>query len=171
MAPPTEGDAPHRPLRRDRSMWAGVMIGVGVMAAVDEILFHQLLAWHHFYDRAGGAVGLVSDGVLHAAELFVLIAGFFLLASAIRRGPASPGPVLAGLFLGLGGFQLFDGLVNHKVLRFHQIRYGVELLPYDLIWNGAALVLLLAGAAQAVAIARTRRRGSGAGLPPDTPGA
>jgi uncharacterized membrane protein len=145
-------------------MWAGVMIGVGLMAAVDEIVFHQLLAWHHFYDRAGGTVGLVSDGVLHAAELFLFIAGFFLLASTLRRGTASAGAALAGLFLGAGGFQLFDGLINHKVLRFHQIRYGVDLLPYDLAWNAAALALLLFGAALAGVIARRRRRtGSGAG--------
>lgn len=29
---------------RRRSLGAGLMIGVGVMAAVDEIVFHQLLA-------------------------------------------------------------------------------------------------------------------------------
>jgi uncharacterized membrane protein len=149
-----------RPLRRDRSLWAGAMIGVGLMAAVDEIVFHQLLAWHSFYDRAGGTVGLVSDGVLHAVELFLLIAGFFVLASTLRRGAASTGAVSAGLFLGAGGFQLFDGLINHKVLRFHQIRYGVDVLPYDLVWNGAAVALLLVGAVLAAVVAR-RRRGSG----------
>jgi uncharacterized membrane protein len=31
--------------------------------------------------------------------------------------------------LGLGGFQPFDGRIDHKVLRGHQIRYGVPLLP------------------------------------------
>ncbi len=158
---PTDGQS-DRPLRRDRSMWAGVMIGVGLMAAVDEIVFHQLLAWHSFYDRAGGTVGLVSDGVLHAVELFLLIAGFFVLASTLRRGTASAGASLAGLFLGAGGFQLFDGLINHKVLRFHQIRYGVDVLPYDLAWNAAALVLLLLGAVLAGVVARRRSR-SGSG--------
>jgi uncharacterized membrane protein len=27
----------------------------------------------------------------------------------------------------------------------HQIRYGVDTLPYDLAWNTAAALLLLAG--------------------------
>ena len=54
----------------------------------------------------------------------------------------------AGGLIGWGGFQLYDGLFQHKVLRLHQIRYGVDLLPYDLVWNiaggiGIALGLLL----------------------------
>ena len=61
------------------------------------------------------------------------------------------------LLLGLGAFQLFDGIVNHKLLRIHQIRYGVDILPYDLVWNGAGLVLLAIGAALAVRAARHTR--------------
>ena len=118
-----------------------------MMAAVDEIVFHQILAWHHFYDRSTTAVALMSDGLLHAAELVLVVAGFFLFADLRRRGELAPRSAWAGAFLGLGGFQLFDGLVNHKVLGLHQVRYGVDLLPYDLAWNAAALVLLAAGAA------------------------
>jgi uncharacterized membrane protein len=32
----------------------------------------------------------------------------------------------------LGGFQLYDGTLQHKWWRFHQIRYHVDILPYDL---------------------------------------
>lgn len=35
--------------------------------------------------------------------------------------------------------------VDHKVLQLHQVRYGVELLPYDIAWNVAGGILLLAG--------------------------
>lgn len=122
------------------------MIGVGIMAAVDEIVFHQLLAWHHFYDRSTSQVALLSDGLLHAAELVVLVTGFFLLSEVRRRGGLSPRRAWGGFFLGAGAFQLFDALVNHKVLGLHQVRYGVDLLPYDLGWTGSAVVLLLIGA-------------------------
>jgi uncharacterized membrane protein len=128
-----------------RSCWGAALIGVGLMAAVDEIVFHQILAWHHFYDRGTPALGLLSDGLLHAAELLALVAGGFVLADLLRRHALAAGWAWAGLFLGAGGFQLFDGLVNHKLLRLHQVRYGVPLLPYDLAWNGAGLALLLAG--------------------------
>jgi uncharacterized membrane protein len=133
-----------------------VVLGVGLMAAVDEIVFHQLLAWHHFYDRSTPTVGLLSDGLLHTAELFALVAGFLLVLDLGRRHALSVGHTRAGLFLGLGGFQLFDGVVDHKVLRLHQVRYGVDLLPYDLAWNGAAVLLLGVGT---VLLVRARRVG------------
>ncbi|WP_404961605.1 DUF2243 domain-containing protein [Streptomyces sp. 147326] len=66
----------------------------------------------------------------------------------------------AGFSLGLGVFQPFDGIVDHKLLRQHQIRYGVDVTPYDWAWNVAALILLLIGAALAVRAARHARAGS-----------
>lgn len=128
------------------SVLAAALIGVAAMAAVDEVVFHQILGWHHFYDRATPAVGLLSDGLLHAAELVALAGGFFWFADLRRRGALVPLAAWGGFLLGAGAFQLFDGVVDHKVLRVHQIRYGVELLPYDLAWNIAAALLLLAGA-------------------------
>ncbi|WP_051231636.1 DUF2243 domain-containing protein [Stutzerimonas azotifigens] len=129
-----------------RSLLATALIGVGLMAAIDEIVFHQLLAWHHFFDRATPAIGLLSDGLLHAAELILLVAGFFLFAELRQRRTLAVGHAWAGLFLGAGGFQLFDGIVDHKVLRVHQVRYVEDLWLYDLGWNAAALLLLLIGA-------------------------
>lgn len=85
-------------------MAATALIGVAVMAAVDEIVFHQLLAWHHFFDRSTPAIGLVSDGLLHTAELLALVAGFVLWADLRRRRALSPAHAWAGLLLGLGGF-------------------------------------------------------------------
>ncbi|TVP43563.1 MAG: DUF2243 domain-containing protein [Gemmatimonadales bacterium] len=146
---------PEGSLDPSRSFWSAFMIGVGIMAGVDTIIFHQLLGWHHFYDRATPAMGLASDGILHAVELVVIVAGFFLLADVRRRNAFTPTRAWAGFFLGAGGFQLFDGLVNHKVLRLHQIRYGVDLLPYDVAWNVSALMLLGVGA---VLLKRARGR-------------
>ena len=142
-------------LLRDRSFWGAFLVGVAIMAAVDEIVFHQILAWHHFYDRSTTAVALVSDGILHAAELIFLVAGFFVLADARRRAALSRRRAWAGFFTGLGLFQLFDGIVDHKVLRVHQVRYDVDLLPYDIAWNASALVLLAVGVGIAL---RDRRR-------------
>lgn len=130
---------------RRSSILAAAMIGVGLMAAIDEIVFHQILAWHHFYDQSTSAVALMSDGLLHAGELVLIVGGFFWFADLRRRRALAPRSAWAGTFLGLGGFQLFDGLVDHKVLGLHQVRYGVDLLPYDVAWNAAGLVLLLTG--------------------------
>lgn len=145
-----------------RSLWAAFLIGVGIMAAVDEIVFHQLLQWHHFFDHSTPAVGIVSDGFLHAAELIAVVAGFFLIADLGRRGALAVPWAWAGGFLGLGAFQLFDGIIDHKLLRLHQVRYGVDLLPYDLAWNLGGLALFLIG----VWLWRRVRSAEARGFPP-----
>ena len=137
-----------------RSLWAAVLLGVGTMAALDEIVFHQLLRWHNFYDLATPVVGIISDGFLHAGSLLALVAGVFVVADLGRSGALATAWLWAGAFLGAGGFQLFDGVVDHKVLRVHQVRYNVDLLPYDLAWNAAGLVLLAVG----VVLMRRARR-------------
>ncbi|MGI5479981.1 DUF2243 domain-containing protein [Streptomyces lavendofoliae] len=138
-------DPLHKLPRRRGSLVVSAVIGAAVMAAADEIVFHQILGWHHFYDRSTTAVGLLSDGLLHTAELLALVAGFFAYADLRRRHALAPAHARAGFLLGLGTFQLFDGIVDHKLLRLHQIRYGVDVTPYDWAWNAAGLLLLLVG--------------------------
>ncbi len=64
-----------------------------------------------------------------------------MIAELRHRRDLAARSAWAGFFLGAGGFQVFDGLVNHKVLRIHQIRYDVENLGWQLA--AAALALLL----------------------------
>lgn len=129
---------------RSSALSAG-LIGVAMMSTIDEIVFHQLLAWHHFYDRSTTDTALLSDGLLHAAELVALVAGFFWFSDLRRRNALAPKVAWGGFFIGAGLFQLWDGLVDHKLLEFHQVRYGVDLLPYDLAWNLAGIAILAAG--------------------------
>ena len=150
------GSQPGREVDTRSSCRAAVLVGIGLMAAVDEIVFHQILGWHHFYDGSTSTVGLLSDGLLHSAELVAIVGGFAWLIRLRGRRSLAPRWVWAGFFLGLGGFQLFDGIVDHKVLRLHQIRYGVPLLPYDLAWNLTALLLLAVG----MVLLRRARRGA-----------
>ena len=136
-------------------MWAAALIGIGVMAAVDEIIFHQILTWHHFYDRSTTDIALMTDGFLHAAELIAIISGFFILLDLQRKQTLVKDKAWAAFFIGLGGFQLFDGIVDHKVLRLHQVRYVDNLLPYDIGWNLAGLILLGTGL---ILLRRAKRR-------------
>ncbi|TCD22486.1 DUF2243 domain-containing protein [Pseudomonas sp. IC_126] len=134
-----------KPVDARGSLIATIFLGIGLMAAVDEIVFHQILAWHHFFDRSTPAISLLSDGLLHAAELLMLAAGFYLFVKLSRERAVSRLHAWAGLFFGAGGFQLFDGIVDHKLLRLHQVRYVDNLLPYDLAWNGFGILLLVIG--------------------------
>ncbi|MBW0101340.1 DUF2243 domain-containing protein [Pseudonocardia sp. KRD291] len=133
----------------------GVLLGLGLVAFVDETVFHQLLHWHHFYDRAGSGAGLVSDGLFHAFSWFATVAAGFLYARLRREHAVRWRSLVGGLLVGAGFFQLYDGLVQHKLLGLHQIRYDVDLVPYDLLWNLSAAVILVAGAVLLVS-ARSR---------------
>ncbi|WP_101789349.1 DUF2243 domain-containing protein [Nonomuraea indica] len=132
------------------SVLSALLIGIGVMAAVDELVFHRLLGWHHFYDRATPRVGLLSDGLLRAAELVAVVGGCFWLADLRRRAALVARAAWGGFLAGAGALQVFDGVVDRRVLRVHQLRSGVDPLPYDLAWNLAGLALLACGIALAV---------------------
>ncbi len=157
MAQDVSAQQTRAPASTGRSVLAGVLMGLGVAAFIDEVVFHQLLRWHHFYDRSTLDVGLVSDGFFHAGGWLAMVTGLFLFADLQRRRVTVPKRVWAGGFLGWGGFQIYDGIIQHKLLGLHQIRYDVDLLPYDLIWNGAAVVGLAIGAWLLLGSARTVR--------------
>jgi uncharacterized membrane protein len=129
----------------NRNLWSGILFGIGFVAFIDEAVFHQLLHWHHFYDLSTTDLGLVSDGFFHAFSWLATVGGLFMLADLRRRHAFQARRWLGGLLFGAGMFQLYDGLIQHKIMRIHQIRYNVDILPYDLVWNITAAVMILAG--------------------------
>lgn len=143
-----------RHIHSKRNLWSGVLFGLGLAAFIDETIFHQLLHWHHFYDLSTTAVGLVSDGFFHAFSWFATIASLFLFADLRRRKALWLTRWWGGVLLGAGVFQLYDGLVQHKLMRIHQIRYDVDVTPYDWTWNIIAVVMIMVGS---LLVWRTRR--------------
>src|SRR3954464_2516640 len=97
-----------------RDVLSGALLGVGIAAFVDEAVFHQLLHWHHFFDRSTPAAGLVSDGIFHAFGWFAPVSGLFLFADLRHRRAVHPARWWGGLLAGAGGFQLYDGTIQHK---------------------------------------------------------
>ena len=130
------------------ALWAGVPIGIGIMGAIDEIVFHQLLQWHNFYVHTTEYWRIFSDGLFHAFTAAMLFLGALRLW-AVRREVShvvNSRAFWAGILLSAGGFQLFDGTVNHKLLQIHPVREGAQnILPYDIAWNASALLLLVIG--------------------------
>ena len=106
-----------------RSIFAGVLMGVGVAAFIDETVFHQLLHWHHFYDKStltwDWCPTVSSTPVGGWRWLSACFCSPTCNAGKLRsRNDSGPGLCWAG-----GGFQVYDGLFQHKVLGLHQIRY------------------------------------------------
>jgi len=134
------------PAHDRRLVLSGVLFGCGIAGSViDLFVFHLLLQWHHFYDLSTPTVALVADGLFHGVTWLLTVWGLFMFA-AVRRATAIPWGRWAGAVLvGVGFFQLFDGVVHHKILGIHQIRYGVDLFVYDLVWIGSAILMLVVG--------------------------
>jgi uncharacterized membrane protein len=126
----------------------GIITGVGMAGTLDEVTFHQLLQWHTFYVHTTATWRIVSDGLFHLFSSAMLVLGTILLWRN-RRLLGQPGLgrfLIAGHLIGAGGFNLYDGTIQHKILQLHPVREGVDnILIYDLAWNGGALLLLLAG--------------------------
>ncbi|MFU8947308.1 DUF2243 domain-containing protein [Mycetocola zhadangensis] len=147
-----------RAARSAQNAWSGILFGIGLVAFLDEAVFHQLLHWHHFYDLSTPDVGLVSDGIFHAVSWFATIGGLFLFADLRRRGALFIRRWWGGVLVGAGAFQLYDGTVQHKLFGIHQIRYVPDVFIYDVVWNVTAVAMLVAGA---VLLVMTRRSGAG----------
>jgi uncharacterized membrane protein len=128
-----------------RNLWSGFIFGIGLAAFVDETLFHQLLHWHHFYDKSTTDIGLISDGLFHAFSWFATVGGLFIVADLRRRSILSMKRWWGGVLLGGGLFQLYDGTIQHKLMRLHQIRYVDNVVIYDLVWNALAIAMVAVG--------------------------
>jgi uncharacterized membrane protein len=150
MAPMAEAEeAVDAAQRATRSLViTGLMLGVGLMAALDTVLFHQILQWHNFYAHTNDHWRIVSDGLLHFATTTLLFLGALRLWDdrAVLRG-TEQGRAFAGVIvLGMGAFQLFDGTIDHLLLQLHPVRENVSpIWPYDLAWNAAALLMIVVG--------------------------
>jgi len=63
-----------------------------------------------------------------------------------RAGANSGDRRWGGVLVGAGAFNLYDGIVQHKLLGLHQVRAGApNNFPYDLGFIGLAVVVLLVG--------------------------
>ncbi|MFN7242671.1 MAG: DUF2243 domain-containing protein, partial [Dietzia cercidiphylli] len=129
-----------------RLVLSGFLFGCGIAGSViDLFVFHLLLQWHHFYDLSTPNIALLTDGLFHGATWLVTVWGLFMLGDVRHRVVVPWWRWSGAVLVGIGFFQLFDGIVFHKLLRIHQIRYGVDLFVYDLVWLASAVLLLAIG--------------------------
>jgi len=128
-----------------KNFWSGILFGLGTVAFIDEVVFHQLLHWHHFYDLSTPSIGLVSDGLFHAFSWFATVFALFLVADLRKRNAWDKKRWFGAELVGAGLFNLYDGIIQHKMMRIHQIRYDVEIIYYDVVWNVIAALILVIG--------------------------
>ena len=143
-------------------LFTGILIGIGIIGFVDETLFHQLLQWHAFYWATDEHGRILSDGLFHLFSTFLLLWGLL----RVWRGRASwtqgSAPIIiAGILMGAGGFNCYDGIIQHAILHLHLVNEHVcniavthgnnslancpQDIPYEIVWDSVGFIILATG--------------------------
>jgi len=131
-----------------------MVLGIGVGGFIDGIVLHQVLQWHEMLSAKLPPVTLVAksvnmfwDGIFHAFTLIVTLVGILLLWKLLwRKDIDRSGHLLAGgMLLGWGLFNIIEGVIDHHLLKLHNVK---EFSTNPEAWNLGFLglsVLMIAG--------------------------
>ncbi|HZH37966.1 MAG TPA: DUF2243 domain-containing protein [Flavisolibacter sp.] len=132
-----------------------LILGIGVGGFIDGIVFHQILQWHSMLsnrvpatDYVGKSVNMFWDGIFHAFTFLVTLVGIIRLWKLLwRKDIVRSGYLLSGgLVTGWGIFNMVEGIIDHQVLKLHNVR---ELSNNPERWNlgflGFSVLLILGG--------------------------
>jgi uncharacterized membrane protein len=134
---------------------AGVLLGLGLGAFLDGIVFHQLLQWHHMLSGwyplntiDNIKLNTTWDGIFHSLAYVLVLAGLFAIWQRGRKSELmwSNRQLLGTLLLGWGIFNLVEGTLDHEILRVHQVNETVAA-EHRTYWD---IAFLLWGAAMTV---------------------
>ena len=134
--------------RKTRNLFfAGFVLGLGLLGAVDGVVFHQLLQWHHVVDHPDHSLEMVSDGIFNAlvAALMVWACVKIFRDAKYDRLAHSWRTFVGAIITGGGAFNLVEGLVNHQILQVHHVKPGPNEFVYDMLFLLSGVVLLLIG--------------------------
>ncbi|WNF22192.1 DUF2243 domain-containing protein [Mesobacillus jeotgali] len=126
---------------------AGLILGLGLLGAIDGIVFHQLLQWHHMVLSDNIQLEIFTDGLFTALFSAKLLWGGVKIFQDARKNQLGSGwrIFLGGIFIGGGTFNLVEGIVDHHILQVHRVKPLAENpLMYDLAFLviGALLVVI-----------------------------
>ncbi|MDF2457552.1 MAG: hypothetical protein K0R51_3545 [Cytophagaceae bacterium] len=134
---------------------AAAVLGIGMGGFIDGIVFHQILQWHEMLsnkisttDYIGKSINMYWDGIFHAFCLVVVFTGVILLWKLISiENINRSGKLLAGgLLAGWGLFNTVEGLLNHHLLKLHNVQEAsFHHETANLIFLGFSVVLLIVG--------------------------
>ena len=142
---------------------AGIVLGLGQAGFFDGIVLHQLLQWHHMFTSvetsetvAGLELNTLGDGLFHLLDWILSLTGIALLWRVAQRPNVSHStPVFLGaLLVGVGLFDVFEGLIDHQILGIHHVKPG----PHELAWDIGFLALGLGLATVGWAILRSAEK-------------
>ena len=146
---------------RGGAVVTGVLLGIGIAGFIDESIFHQLLQWHNFYWATDARGRILSDGLFHISSTLMLLWGAWRLwCDRVSWTSRHSRAIVGGILLGAGGFNAYDGIVQHVILHLHLVNEHVcptpmdpnnsilscrADIPFEVGWIGVGVVVLVAG--------------------------
>jgi len=143
---------------------AAMVLGIGLGGFIDGIAFHQILQWHAMLSNKmppatvlAKTVNMFWDGVFHGFCFVVVLTGVVLLWRLLwRKDIDRSGRLLGGgLLIGWGMFNIVEGIIDHHLLKLHNVR---EISSNPELWNwgflGISVLMIIIG----WAILRWQRR-------------
>ena len=132
---------------------ASTTLGIGIGGFVDGTILHQILQWHEMLSNKippstliNKSVNMFWDGIFHLFCLIVVIVGLALLVKLFFRNDVivTWKTFIGGLFLGWGIFNIIEGIIDHHILKLHNVR---ELTVNTDLWNygflGVSVLMLI----------------------------
>jgi uncharacterized membrane protein len=134
---------------------AATVLGIGIGGFIDGIVLHQILQFHEMLTNKIPADSVVNksinmfwDGIFHLFTLITTIIGIYLLWKLLKKVNINrSGHLLTGgMLLGWGLFNLVEGIIDHQILKLHNVNeYSIN----PDVWNYGFLIfgvlLLIAG--------------------------
>lgn len=132
-----------------------VILGIGIGGFIDGIVLHQILQWHEMLSAklppatyVAKSVNMFWDGIFHAFTLLVTVVGIVQLWTLLYRKDIDRSGYLfsGGILMGWGIFNIIEGVIDHHLLKLHNVR---EVTDNPEAWNvgflALSVILLIAG--------------------------
>lgn len=134
---------------------ASIVLGIGFGGFVDGILLHQVLQVHEMLSNKipattyiGKSVNMFWDGIFHAFCFVVAIVGVVLLWKLMLRNDVDRSGKLfiAGLLFGWGIFNMVEGIIDHQLLKLHNvIEYSANHAIGNYTFLGISVIMIVIG--------------------------
>ena len=134
---------------------AGAVLGIGLGGFADGIVLHQVLQWHEMLTAKIPADTLVNksinmfwDGIFHWFTLVATLLGVYLLFKVLHRPMvAKDGRFLSGgMLAGWGIFNLIEGIIDHHILKLHNVyEFSINRDWYNYAFLVFGVLLVCAG--------------------------